>query len=72
MRRMELMPMPMRTAGTVAPYARVRVPWQASAASVADLGVGFGSPCVTGSGNQTTNGIDTKAHGARRPQESST
>jgi len=66
------MPMPMCTAGTVAPYARVRVPWQASAASVSTFGLGLGSFVgVTGDRNQTTE-INTKAHGARRSQESST
>ena len=72
MRCTAAMPMPMRTAGTVAPYARVRVPWQASAASVSALGLGLGSFVdVTGDENQTTE-INTKAHGARRLQESST
>jgi hypothetical protein len=70
------MPMPMRLTGSVAPYARVRVPWQSALAAVsAGFGVGFGSPfvCVTTGTdlNQATE-IDTKAHGARRLQETST
>lgn len=72
MRCTALMPMPMHTTGTVAPYARVRVPWQASAASVSAFGLGLGaSSGVTGDANQTTE-INTKAHGVRRSQESST
>ena len=66
------MPMPMRSAGAVAPYARVRVPWQASAASVSALGLGRCSFVgVTGDANQITEHT-TKANGARRSQESST
>jgi hypothetical protein len=79
------MPMPMRLMDAVAPDARVRVPWQGSYAKAsAGFGGGFGSPfvlapqmgaeaCVTPAANlQSTEITDTKAHGARRPQETST
>lgn len=70
-----VMPMPMRSTGAVAPYARVRVPWQRSLAPVSAGFGGLGSfghlACVTNGTDQTTTGIDTKAH-ARRSQETST
>ncbi|HVM54852.1 MAG TPA: hypothetical protein VM262_16825 [Acidimicrobiales bacterium] len=68
-----VMPMPMRSMGAVAPYARVRGSWQRSLAPVSfGFGLGLGSPavCVTTENDQNT-GIDTKAH-VRRPQETST
>ena len=70
-----VMPMPMRLTGSVAPDARVRVPWQCAVAPVsAGFGLGFGSPSYVTSGtdhNQATE-ITTKAHGARRLPETST
>lgn len=76
MSTIEIMPMPMRLMDTVAPDARVRVPWQGSyAPASAGFGVELGSRfvCVTNPTDlQTTTANDTKAHGARRPQETST
>ena len=71
-----VMPMPMPLTGSVAPYARVRVPWQSALAPVsAGFGLGLGSSfaCVTTTDhlNQATE-INTKAHGARRLPETST
>ena len=70
-----VMPMPMRLTGSVAPYARVRVPWQSALAPVsAGFGLGFGSStCVTsGTDHNQATEINTKAHGARRLPETST
>ena len=71
-----VMPMPMRLIEPVTPEARVRVPWQGSYAPVsAGVGLGFGSPfvCVTtGTHLDQATDINTKAHGARRSQETST
>ena len=69
-----VMPMPMRLTGSVAPAARVRVPWQSALAPVS-VGFGLGSSflCVTTNEHKTqATYINTKAHGARRLQESST
>jgi hypothetical protein len=72
-----VMPMPMRTEGTVAPYARVRVSsWQRSLAPVSaglTLGLGSSFVCVTKTDHQgNATEINTKAHGARRLPETST
>ena len=75
MTNIEIMPMPMRLTGSVAPYARVRVPWQSALAPVsAGFGLGFGSPsCITSDTDQNhVTEINTKAHGARRLPETST
>ena len=77
-----VMPMPMPIMGSVAPASpsadvqRAAYPWQSSVAPVsAGFGLGLGSSfaCVTTTDhlNQATE-INTKAHGARRPQETST
>ena len=71
-----VMPMPMRLTGSVAPDARVRVPWQLAVAPVsAGLGLGLGSSfvCVTKRDHQDhANPINTKAYGARWLPETST
>jgi hypothetical protein len=71
-----IMPMPKRLMDAVAPAAGVRVPWQGSYAPASvGFGVELGSfVCVTSGTDlqNTTSGIDTKAHRARRPQETST
>lgn len=70
------MPTQMRM-GSVAPDARVRVPWQRSVAPV-PAGLGLNGPgssyaCITGDADQAFEiTTTTKAHGARRSQESST
>jgi hypothetical protein len=72
------MQMPMRSTGSVAPLvldARGMYSWQRPLAPVsAGFSGGFGGfVCVTKDANQDTTEItDTKAHGARRSQESST
>ena len=70
------MQMPMRSTGSVAPLAldaRGMYSWQRPFAPVsAGFSGGLGFVCVTKNDNQTTEITDTKAHGARRPQESST
>lgn len=71
-----VMPMPMQLTGSVAPSARVRVPWQSAVAPVsAGFGDGLGSSFVYVTSatdlDQATE-INTKAHGARRLQETST
>jgi hypothetical protein len=71
-----VMPMPMRLTGTVAPEARVRVPWLRAQAPVsAGLGLGLGSSfvCITKTDHQDhATEINTKAYGARRLPETST
>jgi hypothetical protein len=71
-----VMPMPMRLTGSVAPDARVRVPWQSALAPVsAGFGLGLGSSfvCVTTANHQDhATEINTKAYGARRLPETST
>jgi hypothetical protein len=70
------MPMPMRLMGTVAPAALVAYPWHRASSPVsAGFGLGFGSSfvCVTtGTDLDQATEINTKAHGARRLQETST
>ena len=71
-----VMPMPMRLTGSVAPTARDAYPWQRAVSPVsAGFGLGLGSSfvCVTTSTDldQATE-INTKAHGVRRLQETST
>lgn len=71
-----VMPMPMRLTGSVAPSARVAYPWQRPLAPVsAGFGLGFGLSfvCVTtGTDHNQATEINTKAHGVRRLQETST
>ena len=69
-----VMPMPMRLTGTVAPDARVRVPWLRAQAPVsAGLGLGSSFVCVTKTDHQDhATEINTKAYGARRLPETST
>jgi hypothetical protein len=71
------MQMPMRSTGSVAPLAldaRGMYSWQRPLAPVsAGFVGGSGFVCVTKDRNQTIELTGaTKAHGARRPQESST
>ncbi len=71
-----VMPMPMRLTGFVAPTVRDAYPWLRAQAPVsAGFGLGLGSSfvCVTTSTDldQATE-INTKAHGNRRLQETST
>lgn len=71
-----VMPMPMRLTGPVAPSARVAYPWQRAFAPVSDgfgLGLGLSFVCVTtGTDHNQATEINTKAHGVRRLQETST
>ena len=76
MSTLAVMPMQMRME-SVAPDARVRVPWQHSGAPVSAglglLGLGSSYVCITDDANQTFEiKTTTKAHGTRRSQESST
>ena len=67
-----IMPMPMRLTGSVAPTARVRVPWQTAPMS-AGLGLGLGSSfvCITKLGNQDhVTEINHKAYGRWLPENS--
>jgi hypothetical protein len=70
------LPMPMRLTGSVAPDARVRVPWLRAQAPVsAGLGLGFGSSftCITNAVHlDHATEINTKAYGVRRLPETST
>jgi hypothetical protein len=72
----EIMPMPMRLTGSVAPDARVRVPWLGAQAPVsAGLGLGLGSSfvCVTKTDHQDhATEINAKAYGTCRLPETST
>ena len=67
--------MPMTpNAGSVAPYARPRAMWQASAAPMSGaFGLGLGSPlaCVTSATDHKNQGteINAKDHAARRLPE---
>jgi len=66
-----LEPMPMCTAA-VAPTARPRSSWLRAVSPMATgLGLGFATPAYVGANTQGTE-INAKAHGARRPPESST
>lgn len=68
-----MQPMPMCTA-SVAPYARPRSSWlRAVSPMAAGLGLVVGLPSFAGvkTTHQGTE-INAKAHGARRPQETST
>ncbi len=71
------MPMPKRLTGFVAPSVRAAYPWQRAAVAPvsAGFGLGLGSSfvCVTtGTDLDQATEINTKAHGARRLQETST
>jgi hypothetical protein len=75
MSNLTVMPMPLRLMGAVAPEARVRIPWQGSyAPASAGVGLELGSRfvCITSGTDLQDTTDNTKAHGARRPQETST